>query len=87
MPVADLSQLHRRPALIARGLQINQLIKELQATVAELTEERRQIIGDLMDTGLSKADVAARLRLSRVRITQITGAGPAEQPAASAEEP
>jgi Helix-turn-helix len=58
-----------------RALAANQLIDELQATVNELSELRREALRELLASGMSQKMISEMLGMSKSRISQLLSAG------------
>lgn len=60
---------------VERVLAANRLIDELQSTVGELSEIRRDALRDLLAAGKSQKAIADELGMSKSRISQLLSAG------------
>jgi hypothetical protein len=70
---AELGELED-PAL--RAKRASELIIQHQARMTELARIRREAIDDMRDTGMSQAEIAKSLGMTRGRVAQLVSAGP-----------
>lgn len=64
-----------RRKLLARAKEINTQIDQHQDAIALLSQERREVLEELLGTGLNQTQVAAELGISRGRVSQLLTAG------------
>ena len=72
----EVDELRDLPDPVERAKRVGELIGRYQARLAELARMRREAIDDLRAGGLSQAQVAKHLGLTRGRVAQLASAGP-----------
>jgi transcriptional regulator with XRE-family HTH domain len=73
---ADLKALANVPDAAERAKEAGALLDRYQAALAELSRIRREAVEELIAGGMSHAQIAEALGVSRGRISQLTKAGP-----------
>jgi hypothetical protein len=68
-----------REKVIALARRAGELIDEHQAAIAELSRERREAVGDLITAGLTQAQVAEAIGMTRARVGQLLSSGPSPE--------
>jgi hypothetical protein len=72
----DLKRLIQVEDPVKRGQQATALLTECQAAITELARIRREVIDELRKGGMTQAEVAKALGLTRARVSQISKLGP-----------
>jgi len=66
---------NQQTKLLTRAKEINNEIEEHQAAIAGLSQERRECLETLIDGGMTQAQLAEHLSMSRGRVSQLLSAG------------
>ncbi|MFD0888407.1 sigma factor-like helix-turn-helix DNA-binding protein [Streptosporangium algeriense] len=72
----DLKRLLEVEDPVDRGQRATALLTECQSAITELARIRREVIDELRQRGMTQADVAKALGLTRARVSQLAKAGP-----------
>lgn len=75
----EVRKIREIPDLFDRGKQATNLLRDYQASVAELSRIRRETLEELKKKGFSQTQIAEGIGLSRGRIGQLAGSGPAPE--------
>lgn len=72
----DLRRLLEIQDPVERGRRATELLTECQSAITELARIRREVIDELRQHGMTQANVATALGLTRARISQLARTGP-----------
>ncbi|MFC3981718.1 sigma factor-like helix-turn-helix DNA-binding protein [Streptosporangium jomthongense] len=76
MTTLHLKRLHEVDDPVDRGRRATALLTECQSAITELARVRREVIDELRQRGMTQADIAKALGLTRARVSQLAKAGP-----------